>query len=248
VYKLILVDDEHFVIKSLESLLEYEKLGFEIVGRAQDGEEALALIQNAKPDLVITDIRMPMMSGIELMERSAEMGASALFIVLTGYADFSYAQKAIKAGAIEYCLKPFDKKEIGNAVMNSISKIDKHRSYLESLPPIDDLKYESTVNKVKKYMDEHYAEDVSLSMLSAKFSFNPSYLSNKFRRETGMSITDYLIKSRVQKACNLLAASSLTIVEIARVVGFEDYHYFARVFKKIVNITATEYRGNRKKQ
>lgn len=111
-FKVFLVDDEEFVIMSLQASLDWEEYGFELAGYALNGEEAFEQIRLIRPDVVFTDIRMPGTSGLELIKRLKEASSRALFIVVSGYAEFAFAQKAIKYGAFGYCLKPFDEEEI----------------------------------------------------------------------------------------------------------------------------------------
>ena len=111
-FKIFLVDDEELVIKSLKARVNWNEYGFEIVGYALNGADAFEAIASLKPDVVFTDIRMPGMSGLELIKNLKDTFSRALFIVVSGYAEFAFAQKAINYGAFGYCLKPFDDEEI----------------------------------------------------------------------------------------------------------------------------------------
>jgi len=111
--KTILVDDEYFARKGLLGLIPWEKYGYEIIGEAEDGEEALELIERLAPDLVITDIRMPVVDGLELIQTVRERGdKSTKFIIISGYGDFKYAQQAVRFGVQDYLLKPIDEVEL----------------------------------------------------------------------------------------------------------------------------------------
>ncbi|MDQ6421862.1 response regulator [Paenibacillus sp. LHD-117] len=111
-YKVLLVDDEAWVLESLKASVNWETQGFEVAGTALSGQEALAMIGEMKPDVVFTDIRMPGMNGLELIKKGSELPDRVLYIVVSGYAEFAYAQKALTYGAVAYCLKPFDEDEI----------------------------------------------------------------------------------------------------------------------------------------
>ncbi|SDX98570.1 response regulator [Paenibacillus sp. CF384] len=111
--KAILVDDEMFARRGLVGLIPWEKCGFQIVGEAEDGEEALALIEREMPDLVITDIRMPVLDGLELIQTVQERISKEIkFIIISGYGDFKYAQQAVRYGVHDYLLKPIDENEL----------------------------------------------------------------------------------------------------------------------------------------
>ncbi|SFT13669.1 response regulator [Paenibacillus sp. BC26] len=127
--KAILVDDEMFARKGLVGLIPWESCGFQIVGEAEDGEEALALIERQMPDLVITDIRMPVLDGLELIQTVQERISKAIkFIIISGYGDFKYAQQAVRYGVHDYLLKPIDENEL----METLTRINE---MLDERPP-----------------------------------------------------------------------------------------------------------------
>lgn len=125
-YKVGLVDDEHLVIKSLKGGIEWNAHGFEVTGEATDGEEALELIARTKPDLVFTDIRMPCLSGLDVMMKAKQFAPHTQFIVVSGYSEFDYAREAMRHGAIGYCLKPFEDEEVV-ALLNKAKSVLDHR-------------------------------------------------------------------------------------------------------------------------
>lgn len=111
--KVLLVDDEPFILQGLEILVDWKKEGFEIVGTAQDGNEALKFLKSNSVDLILADINMPIVSGLELLKKIREEEISnAFFVILSGYADFFYAQKAIKYKCTDYILKPIEKEQL----------------------------------------------------------------------------------------------------------------------------------------
>jgi two-component system response regulator YesN len=112
-YKVILVDDEIYVRKGLKSLIDWKSCGFEVIEEAGDGEQALSLIRKVKPDLVVTDIRMPVLDGLELIKKVVkDEGNQTKFIILSGYSDFTYAQTAVRYGVHDFILKSIDKDEM----------------------------------------------------------------------------------------------------------------------------------------
>lgn len=123
-YKLVLVDDEELVINGFKRKIDWESLNIEIVGVAYDGLEALQVIEKTSPDIIITDIKMPVMDGLKLVENIRKNGEQIEVIILSGHEEFSYAKKAIKMGVDEYLLKPTSKEDIINAIQNVISKIN----------------------------------------------------------------------------------------------------------------------------
>lgn len=107
-YRVLLVDDELWSLEGIYKLLEWEKMGFRVIAQVTDASEAWEIIRSSTPDVVFTDIRMPEISGIELLNMSREMGSTSEFVVISGFAEFEYAQEALRNGAFDYQLKPID--------------------------------------------------------------------------------------------------------------------------------------------
>lgn len=114
--RLLLVDDENIILRGLKETYDWENMGFEIVGTALDGDIAVSMLEETKPDVIITDISMKRMSGLELMENVRKMGFRTEFVVLSAYRDFEYAQSAIRNGALQYLIKPLDDEELGRVM------------------------------------------------------------------------------------------------------------------------------------
>lgn len=106
--KTILIDDEKIIREGLKHTIEWENMGFELVGEAKDGEEAIALLQSTTPDVIVTDIRMPFIDGLELIEFIKPMLPDAYIIILSGHDEFHYAQKALQLGVYDFLLKPLN--------------------------------------------------------------------------------------------------------------------------------------------
>lgn len=110
--KVLLVDDEIFTIRMLQSLIHWKELGLEITGCAQDGQEAYEKTVRENPDIIISDIRMPGMSGLELLKKVKQYNGGIRVILMSAYADFSYVQEGMKSGCCDYILKPVDEGEL----------------------------------------------------------------------------------------------------------------------------------------
>lgn len=126
-YKVMLVDDEEIVIEGLKKKIDWQSLQLEVAGVAQDGLEALKIIEETTPDILITDVIMPVMDGLKLIETIKAMGKNIKTIILSGHDEFSYAQKALKLGASEYQLKPISVEELEELLERIITKINEER-------------------------------------------------------------------------------------------------------------------------
>jgi Response regulator containing CheY-like receiver domain and AraC-type DNA-binding domain len=125
-----IVDDERLIVKRIKIAVDWEKYGFEVIGEAYDGMDAYDMILEAKPKIVFTDIRMPGMSGLELIKKVNEIYPDIQFVVISGYGEFAYAQKALNYGVLGYCLKPFDEQEIIAILEKARNTIDMARATL----------------------------------------------------------------------------------------------------------------------
>ncbi|MFD0715563.1 response regulator [Paenibacillus sp. GCM10027626] len=249
-YKVILVDDEKWIVKSLKNTIDWSAHGFEVVDEAFNGVEGYEKIKTWVPDLVFTDIRMPGLDGLELVKRTNEWNRNISFVIASGYKDFEYAKKAMTYGALDYCLKPFDHEEI-SAILRKYC-IKRRESSAEAAPEWlrvslalqseDKSAPNTTFKKIIAYIDEHYREDISLKLISEKLNLNLSYVSQLFRKGGTETFLQYVTRRRIAFACELLKHTEISVQEIASMVGYLDYFHFAKIFKKATGQTATEYR------
>lgn len=138
-YRLLLVDDEAWVLKSIEKSVNWNQYGFEIVGTASDGKEALTCIETKHPDVVITDIKMPLMGGIQLIKEAKSRWTHMQFIIISGYAEFEHARKAMLLGTAGYCLKPVEDEDMGEILKVVKNRLDSQRlNATEVLQSIDE--------------------------------------------------------------------------------------------------------------
>lgn len=127
-YRVIIVDDNQNTVKSLLYGFDWESLGLEVVGTAYDGQQGSASIEAKKPDIIITDINMPYMDGLSMVEASLSQIPDSKVIVITGYDKFQYASRAIKLSVFDYILKPIDDDELLTALKRAVKSIEKDRA------------------------------------------------------------------------------------------------------------------------
>lgn len=251
-FKVLIADDETLVIDSLKYGIEWEAYGCQVAGEASDGDEALEKILELMPDIAFVDIRMPGMSGLDVIQAADEKLARTQFIVVSGYSEFEYAKKAIDYGVIGYCLKPFDEEEIVRMLQKAIKAIEDSEKASARMNPKSDMEKvkNNTFKAILVYINENFIQSpITVQELSSKFSINQSYLSQLFKKELNTTFTDYINKLKISSALELLKDSSLNINEVAGKSGYGDYFAFAHTFKKLVGRTPTQYRnelnGNR---
>lgn len=238
--RVFIVDDEMWIIIGLKKLIGKSGLPFQVIGEANNGVAALEEIEEKKPDVLFTDIRMPGYNGLELMEKLNEKGLSPKVIFISGYADFEYAQTAIRLGAFDYLLKPIEQdklNEVLERVLAGEGETQDSQAQEENITP-------STIRQILNEMRQNYTENITLTDLAKKYNISISHLSSLIKEELQLPFSEYITSKRMQKAKELLADESLSIEEIAERVGYGDYFYFTKVFKKSCGISPSKYRKN----
>lgn len=150
--KICVIDDIPTVVRGLTQSVDWEKEGMSVAGTATNGEEGLAMIREVKPDIVLTDIRMPFMDGIEMMRTILQEMPWIKLIFLSGYTDFAYAQEAVKLGAFDFILKPFTKEQVLEAVLKAKGALERERSQSEQLQSMEQKLRESLPYLRQEYM------------------------------------------------------------------------------------------------
>lgn len=364
--KVFFVEDETLLRRGIRDSVPWNDYGFEFVGEAEDGEYAYPLILKTEPDILLTDVKMPFMDGLELSRLVKKKLPQTKIVILSGYDDFHYAKQGIEIGVSDYLLKPItvDKlidalkkvadtirdewersrlleryftsyenyaefldrtdysgadrqlvnrflklgsaeechlfvdeylesmgennyqsvllrqyitmdiffcvkefiKSIGAKEDNTpkivtdikqipevINSVEKTRDYLSRLfkaalifrDTVSANRYGNLIETATQYIEKHYADDeISLSTIAAHTGVSPSYFSSIFKQEMGQSFVEYLTKTRIDKACELLKCTSLRTAEVGVKVGYNDPHYFSATFKKVMKQSPKEYKNS----
>ena len=254
--KVLLVDDEFPTLEFLENALDWEGMGIKAVRTAMDGEEALREIESDCPDILITDIRMSKMDGLELVKIIRETNSSMKIIILSAFGEFEYAQSAIKYDVAGYILKPIDEEELSELILQVIEQIKsiqaKNDKYSEAMSLFNNLAgnsvqtYEegnSLVKEAKNYISSKYNTNITLDEICNHIAISKNYFCYLFKRETSQSIWDYLTDIRIEKAKELLKKIDTKAYEVSFNVGYENPNYFTKIFKIRTGMTPQEYRS-----
>ena len=242
--KLLIADDEDVICKGVAKYLRLHTDRFSKIYEAENGEEALDVIYQKQPDMMILDVQMPIKSGLDVMREAAKAGIRPITVILSGYDEFTYAQKAIKFGAKEYLLKPVRAADILTLLNNLADEyIGKEETVKEQSEAAADKEKENPlVSEAKEYMKENYASSLTLADVAEYLQISIGYLSTLMNQNLKCGFTDYLNQIRVERACCYLEQNFLKNYEIAYKVGFNDEKYFSKVFKKIKGMSPKEYR------
>lgn len=231
--KLLIVEDEENIRMGMETYIRLNSKRIGTIYTAENGAEALDIIYKYKPDLMITDVQMPYKDGLTVMKEAKAAGICPKTIILSGYDEFQYAQKAVRYGAVDYLLKPCRQTEI----------LKKLEELLEDTGDQEDvLHLNRLVGSAMDFINENYMKDLNLTFLAEQVGVTTGYLSTLFSQTLDCGFVDYLNKVRIERACNYLFNSQLKTYEVAYKVGFRDEKYFAKVFKRVTGVNPSQYR------
>ena len=248
--KVLVVEDEELIRKGIVLTVDWAELDCSVVGEASNGEEGLKEAYRCKPDLIITDLKMPKMDGLEMVRQLRENGNNAYVIILTAYDSFTYAQSAIRLGAVDFLLKPFHDGDLENAVL----RLQKRVEAKNNVPQKDDIvvlgisksdksKY---VSEAMDYIRDNYNNsELTIGEMARHMEISEGHLIHLFKRETGCTLLNYLTQYRTEKAKILLSDYKAKVYEVADMVGYKDNAYFSSTFKKIVGVTPSEYQNKK---
>lgn len=240
-YKMIIVDDEAEIRNGLANYFPWDQFGFHVVSVISNGKQALEFVQHNKIELVLTDIKMPIMDGIDLAKELHLHHPSIFIIFLSGYKDFHYAREGLKYGVKDYILKPGKYEEIKEVFSRVKQQIDK------AWNKKDDVKKtysENIVDTIERYIQKNYTH-VTLEDISAVLNMSPNYVSSLYRKKTGKTISHYVTKVRMEKAAELLTDYHYKAYEVSETIGYRNPKNFTRMFKKYHGMTPREFRSER---
>ena len=252
-YRVILVDDEHIILDGLTRAVPWAQMNCCVAGTAGNGVEGLRLVRALKPDILLTDIRMPNMDGLSMIAALRSEFPRLQIAVLTAFRDFEYAQTALNLGVCRYLLKPSKLDELYEAIRTMTSRLDALPPLPEGAEPDEDPAAAGSVagnyivRQALDYMQAHCAEHLSLGDVADHVYVSQWHLSKLINKHVSQSFFDILGRMRMERAKTLLADSGLRIHAIAEQVGYSDVAHFSKSFKRIVGMTPGEYReaGNR---
>ena len=249
-YRVVLVDDEHIILDGLSKAVRWGDMGCEVVGTASNGEEGLRLVRELRPDILLTDIRMPNMDGLSMVAALRSEFPRLQIAVLTAFRDFEYAQTALNLGVCRYLLKPSKLDELYEAIRTMTARLDALPPVPAGAEPEDDPAAAGSaagsfiVRQALDYMRAHCAEHLSLGDVADHVYVSQWHLSKLINKHTNQSFFDLLGRMRIERAKVLLADGSLRIHAVAEQAGYVAVAHFSKSFKRLEGMTPGEYRDS----
>jgi two-component system, response regulator YesN len=234
--KIVVVEDEIRSREGIVHLLKRLNPSYYVVGEAGNGRSGLELIKKQQPDLVITDIKMPLMDGLSMLRAVRECGMCTKAIILSAFADFAYAKQAISFGVFEYLLKPVSVGEL----IESLQKIEAITGNTKTAAR--DSSISPLIRRVCDFLEAPGGILFSLAEISQRLKVTPEYLGAQFYREMGCHFNLYSKNKRIAYAKLLLKNTDEKVNGISVLCGYQDAKYFSQLFKKEVGVLPVEYR------
>lgn len=255
IIKVMIIDDEHLIRDLIKNCIDWNEIGMEIVAEASNAVEGLNLINKEKPDIILTDINMPVTDGLDMSKSILERYPDIKVIVITGYNEFEYAKRSIKIGVNDFILKPIDEDELRNSVLKLKDEIQdeylKKKEYKDIKEKM--VVYNNIINlndanetedknlsieQIKKFIVKNISNrDLSLKLVAEYFYVNPSYLSRIFKEKTDETFSEYIVNTKVKIVTEMLKNPNAKAYEISKKIGIDDPNYFSNWFKKCTGLS-----------
>lgn len=238
----LIVEDELLELEFLKSIVSEELLPADKVVTCESGIQAVKAAKQYRPDIIVMDILIPEMDGLQALQEIKKFLPEVSAIILSACSDFSYAQKAIRLRVYEYLLKPIKPSVFKQAFRDLLAAVAPR-----PVPDEEEL-VDQTANQIDfiekslKYIHDNFKQKLPLQLVAANVFLNPQYFSRIFKKEVGVSYIDYLNKLKIEYACKLLETTDYPAYRISGECGFADPSYFNRVFVQQMNMTPKAYR------
>ncbi len=244
-YSVVVVEDELLLKENLIKKINSLDMNFEVIASAQTGIQGLELVKQYEPDVLITDIMMPVMNGLDLIREVHQQYPTTDCIIISGFSDFEFAKTAIHYQVTEYLLKPVDIEDLHNILLKlqhkyqlrkeSYSTVFSDESNTLSPPEIAEL--------LHSYIIENYRDDIKISQIAEQLNYSSSYMTKLFCQEYDCSPSKFLISIRIQHAKQILRSNQdLSVRQVGEAVGYPEQGYFSRIFKRHTGLSPNEYR------
>ena len=243
-YRLVVVDDEPKILSGIVETYPWENWGYSVTGAFTNSLKALEYMKNNPVDVLLTDVYMPIMNGIELTKKVQDVHSELDVVFISGFRDFEFAKNAINLGVKQYITKPFNYNEILVTFKKIKQRLDQKQEgekvpvHLCDFPP---QYYDKLIIMANEYVEKNIAT-ASLQTTSEQVGLSAGYFSKLYKEKTGYNFSDYLLKAKMYRAMQLLGDVRQRIYEVAFQVGYKNPKNFSRAFRQYFGVSPTEYR------
>ena len=247
--RLLLVDDDPIVLEMMSCMMDYPAFGIDNVETASSMREAIAVLEKQSVDIALCDIEMPGGSGLELIQWMNDHKQDTVKVIVSAHNEFEFAQQAVELHCYSYLLKPVTPDRMSDLLNKTVKEVMNRRSDLklrslgrDYAKTISSDEEADAVEMVRQYIDQHIREDLSVEKLSQMAYMSQNHLTRSFKKKYGTTVIDYIIEHRLTLAENMLRNTTKTVTMIADEVGYFDYVYFSKLFKRRYGMNPRDYR------
>lgn len=237
VYTFIFVDDDEMSRENFSYIANWGEIGFRFERAFPSAEETLEYLKSTKVDVILTDIQMAELSGLDLAHKVMVNYPETLVILISAYEKFEYAVTALRTNVFDYLTKPF----LYSDIINVFCKAKKHLDLRSQ--GNEDVKIPYSLKTALDFMNERIGENITRKDVAEHIFMNPDYFSKWFKRNTGENFVSYYNRIKIQKAAELMCTTTMKIYEISSAVGYKSMHHFLSLFKQIMKATPNEYKS-----
>lgn len=238
-YKVLIADDEYEIRTGLYDCYPWQDIGFEAIGAVENGQAVLDVLETTHVDVVLSDIHMPGMDGLDLARIFYERELKCDLVLLSGYQLFDYARQAIVYGVKDYLVKPTKFEELTEVFLRLRKQLDSTTTL--EIDSQENFPKNKIIRTIEEYISNNFSS-VTLEGLSGVVNMNFQYISKYYKQKTGKSFSDYLLRIKMEKASELLLDYHNNICEVSELAGYRNPKNFSRAFRCFFGISPSEYR------
>lgn len=259
-YKLLIAEDVEIIRNMLVHTMDWVSIGVTVSGVAENGKQALEIIEKETPDILLTDIRMPLLDGLQLIKEATKRYPGIKCVILTAHGDFEYAKSAIKLDVVDFVLKPINTDELSQAIQKARNLMEEQKQQqilrgivnekFRNLNEREDvmklqgsMKNKKIIETAMDYIKAHLHASIPVEDVADTVNLNAKYLTTLFKQVTGESISKYIVKCKLEKAAELLKDPGIKVYEVCDRVGYTDQNYFRDIFTKHFGVSPSEYKN-----
>ncbi|HLI70708.1 MAG TPA: response regulator [Ktedonobacteraceae bacterium] len=246
-YRILVAEDEEIARRALRLICERSECPVEVVAEASTGRQVVEALEAAHPDIILMDVVMPGIDGLEATRMVHEKYPATRVAIVSAYEKFDYARQALRAGAVDYLLKPVRPEQVEALLKKLCADLDAEKARMAGAEVFTPNAGEQgphayLLRRVREYVAAHYAQSLTLEEVAGQVALSPTYFSRIFKQEMGCTFVEYLTRVRLDEAKRLLRTTTLSLADIGYAVGYQSPNYFSEVFKAVEGMTASAYR------
>ena len=252
-YRVVVAEDEEIARRSLRLICEKSESPVEVVAEVSTGRQVLQVLGETQPDIILMDVVMPGIDGLAAARAVHELSPATKIVIISAHENFGYAQQALRAGVVDYLLKPVRPAQLISLLKKLCADLDMVREQARSVmqptgqetnAPIQQSPHAHILKQAQEFIAAQYRQNLTLEQVARHVGLSPTYFSRIFKQEMGYTFVDYLTHVRLEEAKRLLRTTPLTLAEISYTVGYQSPNYISELFKTMEGTTASNYRRN----